>query len=176
MKINKQLSRPVAIVATLLALLALLALPASAQDQTDAFSQVVEHYEKAHLSLTQDSTAGVAQSGEHIVRLLTALEADFSAERAGIDPLSAASIRQLLPELKNAAKQLATASDLSQTREAFYALSKPLVRWRKAAASDDRPIVAYCSMTRRSWLQPQGEIANPYHGQSMLRCGEVVDR
>ena len=152
-------------------------LPASAQTSSDVFGQVIEHYEKAYRSLTQDSIDDVPQAGEHIVKLLAALEADFNAEKAGIDAASAASIRELLPELKKAGAQLAAAGDLTTARDAFYALSKPLVRWRKAAASEDRPVVAYCSMTRRSWLQPEGEtIANPYHGQSMLRCGEVVDR
>jgi hypothetical protein len=37
-------------------------------------------------------------------------------------------------------------------------------------------IVAFCSMTKKSWLQPKGEIGNPYYGKSMPRCGEVVSK
>jgi hypothetical protein len=29
-------------------------------------------------------------------------------------------------------------------------------------------------MAQQVWLQPKGEIGNPYYGQSMARCGEVV--
>ena len=34
------------------------------------------------------------------------------------------------------------------------------------------PAGAYCPMHKRSWLQPDGEIGNPYGG--MPRCGEIV--
>jgi hypothetical protein len=29
-------------------------------------------------------------------------------------------------------------------------------------------------MAQKVWLQPKGEIGNPYYGQSMARCGEFV--
>lgn len=155
--------------------LVMLAVPATA-DEHNTFDLVLGHYEAVHRSLTLDSTEHVAGGGRQIAGLLAALEADFTAERAGIDPEAVDSVRSLMPELKRAASDLAAAGDLAGARDAFYALSKPLVRWRKAAGGE-RPVVAYCAMTRRSWLQPQGDaIANPYHGQSMLRCGEVVDR
>ena len=38
------------------------------------------------------------------------------------------------------------------------------------------PAVAFCSMTQKVWLQPSGEIGNPYYGQSMARCGEFVSQ
>jgi hypothetical protein len=83
-------------------------------------------------------------------------------------------VRDLLPELSEAATALSAATTLDAARDAFYDLSKPLVRWRKAAVGD-KLVVAYCPMAKRSWLQPEGELGNPYYGQSMLRCGEVVD-
>ena len=78
-----------------------------------------------------------------------------------------------------AAEALTGASDLGTARDAFYALSKPLVRWRAAVvasgrAEDELPVVVYCSMAKRSWLQPAGTIGNPYHGQALAECGEIV--
>jgi hypothetical protein len=32
--------------------------------------------------------------------------------------------------------------------------------------------VAYCPMVRKSWLQKDGTISNPYYGSSMQTCGE----
>ncbi len=31
---------------------------------------------------------------------------------------------------------------------------------------------AYCRMVKKFWLQKGDQIANPYYGSSMLRCGE----
>ena len=39
----------------------------------------------------------------------------------------------------------------------------------------DRPVVAYCPMEKKAWLQPYEPIGNPY-APYMLRCGEVVQR
>ena len=63
---------------------------------------------------------------------------------------------------------------LASARDAFYALTKPLVRYR-FGVSGKRPMVVYCPMTKRSWLQPKGDVANPYHGQAMGACGEIVE-
>ncbi|MEM1178511.1 MAG: hypothetical protein AAGM22_09210 [Acidobacteriota bacterium] len=139
-----------------------------------AFEQVFDHYEAVRLSLINDTTENVAQRGRKIQDVITGL---IENGPAGGDASSEAApeVRALLPELSEAAAALARATSLEGARDAFYAFSKPLVRWRKAV-DGDRPIVAYCSMTRRSWLQPKGDaIGNPYHGQSMLRCGETVD-
>ncbi len=42
-------------------------------------------------------------------------------------------------------------------------LSKPAGVW-----------IIYCSMTKGSWLQTSKGIRNPYHGTSMLYCGQIV--
>ena len=31
--------------------------------------------------------------------------------------------------------------------------------------------LAFCPMARKSWIQEDGAIANPYHGREMLDCG-----
>ncbi len=166
-----------------LALLALGAVgsPVLADDSTSTtFDQILEHYEAVRLQLANDTTDNVSQQGKVILNLLEGLSGDWSPAAAGIGAGSAQEVRRLLPELSQAATALAGATSLEQARDAFYDLSKPLVRWRKAvvgasSSADDHPTVAYCSMARRSWLQPQGEISNPYYGQSMPRCGETVD-
>jgi hypothetical protein len=58
-------------------------------------------------------------------------------------------------------------------RAAFGSLSKALVRYRQLVP-DPAPVVVFCSMAQEVWLQPEGEIGNPYYGQSMARCGDVV--
>jgi Cu(I)/Ag(I) efflux system membrane fusion protein len=43
---------------------------------------------------------------------------------------------------------------------------------RRAGLSSDLQVV-WCSMAPGRWLQRAGEVANPYYGQEMLRCGDI---
>lgn len=70
------------------------------------------------------------------------------------------------------AEALAKAKDLAGARTAFAALSDEVIKVR-AALKTGAPIVAYCPMEKKSWLQPKGEISNPYVDASMRTCGEV---
>ena len=67
--------------------------------------------------------------------------------------------------------------DLVRVRKHFFALSKPLVRYVGwFSAGGKRWTTYYCAMAKASWLQPasDAELANPYYGFKMLRCGEKV--
>ena len=72
-----------------------------------------------------------------------------------------------------AAQPVAEAASLSAARKAFKELSGQavaLVRGREGY------YVIHCSMFPggADWVQTTKEIANPYWGKSMLRCGERV--
>ena len=139
-----------------------------------AFDNVMEHYEPIRLALLEESMDGVNDHGKAIAAELRALEADFSAVHAGASGQAVGIVEEKLPEMIAAADALATAQSLEAARDGMYALTKPMVRWRQGVVEQDRPAVAYCSMHKRSWLQPDGEIGNPYGG--MPRCGEIVSK
>ncbi|MEM9291290.1 MAG: hypothetical protein AAGD01_06400 [Acidobacteriota bacterium] len=135
----------------------------------------LERYEVVRLALLHDTTEGVAEAAADLESALRELTAsDLSVAVAGVSRDELESARELAPLLYEAAGGLATAEGLAATRDAFYELTKPLVRYR-ALMVVDVPSVAYCPMAKRSWLQPAGEIGNPYHGQSMARCGELIE-
>lgn len=121
------------------------------------FDAVLGHYEAVRKALLADTVAGIPAHAAEITRLAKSAPAD------------------LAPQIAEAARKLSVAKDLQTARDAFYELSKPMVRWREAAGSKSN-VVAYCSMSKRSWLQPKGEIGNPYYGKSMATCGEVVSK
>jgi hypothetical protein len=131
-------------------------------------------YEPVRQALLADTMKDVNANGREIAAELRALEADFSAARAGASGETAKALQAQLPTMIAAADALAGAGGLQAARDAFYELTKPLVRWREGVAAASRPAVAYCPMHKRSWLQPDGEIGNPYGG--MPRCGEIVAR
>ena len=147
---------------TILLTLALLltAGPAFSAPSLSGFDAVLGHYEVVRKALTADTVTGIPDHAAAIHKLAKGAPAD------------------LAPKIAEAAARLGAARDLKTARDAFYELSKPMVRWRETAGGtgSQEHVVAYCPMSKRSWLQPKGEIGNPYYGRSMATCGEVVSK
>ena len=74
-------------------------------------------------------------------------------------------------EVAKTATAVAKSADLNAARVAFATLSDEMIKVR-TAAKGDRPAVYYCSMVKKSWLQPKGQVGNPYDA-SMKMCGEL---
>ena len=70
----------------------------------------------------------------------------------------------------------AAGADIEAVRRAFKPLSEALVAKGQIPAGYG---IAFCPMADDDrgarWIQKQGEIANPYFGASMLKCGEFSD-
>lgn len=74
-----------------------------------------------------------------------------------------------------ASAALESAADIKAARDAFGPLSDAVIAWvqsdaSKGAAGELR--LAYCPMVKRSWLQLDEQIRNPYYGKQMAGCGE----
>ena len=149
--------------------------PVATADEGSAFETLNENYEAIRVALLHDHTKDVAKNARAIEDGATKLQHHFSASHAGVSEDGAAACQALLPEISKTAGRLAQASDIEAAREAFSELTKPMVRYREMV-SGDRPVVVYCPMAKKAWLQPEGEIGNPYYGQSMARCGDVVSK
>ncbi len=85
-----------------------------------------------------------------------------------------ATVRELLPEVVERARALAEATDLERARAAMASLTQPLTRWQRLVRGP-KPVVAYCPMHRKAWLQDDGPMENPYD-PTMLRCGSIVQQ
>ena len=147
---------------------------AGADGGSSAFGEISGHYEAVRQALLKDSTDGVSEHARAIRAAAEVLQGDFSPERAGVSVADSEKARDLLPAVERGAGRLAAATGLENVRSAFAELTKPLVQWH-ALVEGARPVVAYCPMVRKPWLQPDEPIGNPYD-PSMLRCGEVVAR
>ncbi|MDY7092805.1 MAG: hypothetical protein SX243_07525 [Acidobacteriota bacterium] len=146
----------------------------SANAEELPMERVLNRYEQVRLVLVEDATTDISSHAAAMGQALAELEADLTAARAGVAKDQVETAGELLVEIRQGVEALESAESLDAVRDAFYAISKPLVRYR-AIADGDWPAVTYCPMARKSWLQPEGEIGNPYHGQSMPRCGEIVE-
>jgi hypothetical protein len=137
------------------------------------FQALLKEYEAVRLTLVDDSLDHVAHRAEAMTGQVTELARNFDAESAGVAADKSAECEALLPEISAATTRLAEATSLDEAREAFFALSKPMGRYRKLAGIEGS-MVAYCSMVKKAWIQPHGEIGNPYAGQMMPTCGEMI--
>jgi Cu(I)/Ag(I) efflux system membrane fusion protein len=78
--------------------------------------------------------------------------------------------------IEKAAADLAKQTTIADARTAFGAMSDALVASVRAGevAIGDGVRIGYCPMVRKSWLQQDGPVANPYYGSRMLNCGELT--
>ncbi len=101
---------------------------------------------------------------KHYILAQEALAADnFEMAKSAIGDLAEKSDG----ELKKLSKAASSAADLKSIREAF----KPLSKFMADQEIPEGLAKAYCPMVKSFWLQKEGDIANPYYGKSMLKCG-----
>jgi mono/diheme cytochrome c family protein len=79
--------------------------------------------------------------------------------------------------IETAATDLARQTTITDARRAFGTVSDALVASVRAGnvALGGGVRIAYCPMIRRSWLQKESPVANPYFGSRMLNCGELTN-
>ena len=121
---------------------------------SEAMKAIVTSYLDIHTALSADKTEGVAKSAKVIGESAATMGPDGAA-------------------IVTAAKAVEGAGDIEAARLAFGTLSDAVIAVAKAQGFKDVPDVkvAYCPMIRKSWLQKDGAISNPYYGSSMLTCG-----
>jgi len=106
------------------------------------------------------------------LKIQTALAADSLADaKQAAATLQAAPLTPALAAAADPAKAIAAAADIKAARAAFGDLTDILLKVAGDGTGGAGVRVAYCPMVKKSWLQASGEIANPYYGASMLRCG-----
>jgi len=80
-------------------------------------------------------------------------------------------------EIANAARKLATSTDINVQREAFSELTKSMDAILEGALKSGEIYKQYCPMAFEGkgdfWYSNSKEIRNPYFGDKMLKCGRV---
>jgi hypothetical protein len=127
--------------------------------QAKPITSITTPYLRIQTALTQDKTDGVKADA-----------ATIAAEAGKLGDEGKA--------IATAASELEAAGDLKAARAGFSTLSAALLAYgqthKDSLPSDLR--VAFCSMGSGAWLQKGDEIANPYYGSAMLRCGVFQDK
>lgn len=137
------------------------------------YGEMSSRYEAIRLTLLMDSVDGLTENAQAIRQQAAGFLEEPSAAAAGVPEENEGDLRTVVEEIEAAAEKLADASDLDAAREEFFGLTKPMARYRELVGDEDT-VVAYCSMAQKAWIQPTGDLGNPYFGQQMARCGEIV--
>lgn len=138
-----------------------------------AFPELLGHYERIRVTLVADETTDVEKHALAIAELAEELVDSFDALAAGVPETESEEGRLILGEIAAAAAKVASAHDLVAVREGFFDLSKPMGRYRKLTG-DTSTVVMFCPMAKKAWLQPDGDVGNPYFGQDMPMCGNRI--
>ena len=109
-------------------------------------------YDAVRLALVNDDPSSAAKRATELAASAEASDQDLVASKASA---------------------VSSAGDLEAARHAFGELSDAMISYRKESKEEPKPVVAYCSMAKHSWLQQKGPISNPYLGAGMTTCGEI---
>ena len=155
-----------------LALFLLSVLPLGAADNPGkcpacSFNAVQQPYDAVRLALTADRLPAAKKEA---AKLRTAAEAEaaWAKTATGRGP----ELVKPFTSVAAAAAKIERASSITDARKAFGESSEAMRAAVKIAERDDF-LVVYCPMVKLHWLQPKGEIRNPY-GAAMPNCGRVV--
>ena len=140
---------------------------------TGPFVELSSLYHEARSALVKDDLSGAVERARQIEKRASELAGDTALADEAVPADDLDNWLELVQEIAAAAERLGSAGDLGAAREAFFALTKPMGRYRKLVA-DTSTIVAFCPMEKKAWLQPEGEFENPYLGQEMPTCGQKI--
>ena len=101
------------------------------------------------------------------------LKSSLPETQAAAKALAAEATKAKNAKIAEQAAAVAKSPDIAKAQAAFATLSDEMIKLR-ATASGTRPSVYYCPMVKKSWLQPKGDVGNPYD-KSMQMCGVLKE-
>ena len=132
--------------------------------------KIVRSYLDLKESLVRSDEEGVRNSAQEQLLLIEDLGASFpgSAQTPAI------------VEIRGLLEKIAKAGGIKEQRVHFKPLSRQMILLAERLDEVESPLyIQYCPMADGNrggyWLSLESEIANPYFGDMMLRCGEIRD-
>ncbi|HET8855446.1 MAG TPA: DUF3347 domain-containing protein, partial [Salinimicrobium sp.] len=141
---------------------------------SETFKEQLSAVVDAYLVLKKDLVEGkdAGKSGAGLLKTVEAVDANSLNGEAGN---FWAEYGTVLTEHARLTKE---AKSIEEKRENFVSISSSLIKLVQAFGSDQPLFVDHCPMANSDrgayWLSEVEEIRNPYFGDAMLTCGEVV--
>jgi len=125
-------------------------------------SKLLSHYYNIKDALVAGNASKATSEAEQYVKTLNGIE---------FQTISEGNANALLKD----ATAISEAKDINRQRGYFANLSNNMIALAKSLKLSSAPIYeAYCPMKKASWLSADKTIKNPYYGNAMLTCGQVV--
>lgn len=123
-----------------------------------------------------EETAAIYQHYINIKNALVQTDAAMAQDRAKA-MVAALEVSESNAVTAEAARKIATTTEVNQQREAFSQLTKAMDSQLEGALASGEIYKQYCPMAFEgkgdSWFSNTKEIRNPYYGDKMLKCGRV---
>lgn len=144
---------------------AFFALEGLAQDST-------QQVQLTRLLHNYDQTRDALVSGNGSLASASAAEFIKTANSIDYKLISEGNINALLKD----ASPISETTDIKIQRRHFAGLSENMITLAKALKFSSQPIYqVYCPMKKAGWLTPEKVVKNPYYGNAMLSCGNIVE-
>lgn len=149
-----------------------------AEIETDSLFQVhadaITHfYTHIQTALADDNAADASARAE---QLLSHMQ-EYNSEHFGDKEQEVYS--QYKRSIEELSRAIETTEDIEKQREAFEDLSNVMYEFVKEVGTAAPLYKSYCPMAfdgkGAMWLSETEDIANPYYGSSMYRCGSVQE-
>lgn len=136
--------------------------------KADPVQVIMENYLAIGNKLSQDSFKGVDKNAQSIVEATSQILKE--------EKQSSAQKKEFLADIKEIQKvaKKFVSKDLKTARESYKSLSQAVTAYVKSYGYPSSVFSFYCPMVEQSWFQSSEQIANPFYGSQMLRCGEMT--
>ena len=143
-------------------------------DFREKFTEAIHIYIDGKDALVESDLAGTKSAYENFISKL---------EEIGIHGLSGdghMAWMESYEQLTTSSSGIVSADDLDAARESFRTLSNELIRAVQMFSIDGVVYHQYCPMAfddeGANWISSEDQIQNPYLPDTMLMCGEVIER
>ena len=136
----------------------------------EGLEHIMEHYLPIGKSLAGDSLKDVSENADHIVEMAE----ELGKVKCGTTEEEKKKCQERINTIKSSAEKMKV-EKIEDVRTAFGELSNALIECltKCSVPLEKEHYVFYCSMVKKHWIQDNKEVANPYYGSKMLKCGEL---
>ena len=144
----------------------------------DQFKKALDKTISAYLQLKNALVNGKDKEAQTASQLLEKTATNLDVQKLSAEAQSF--VQDKIKQLQTGAKAIQDAKNLDQQRSHFIGLSEGMLALAEAFPNKGQTLYRqYCPMANNDvgayWLSSDKEIKNPYYGDMMLNCGEVVN-
>ena len=138
-------------------------------DSQDAKAEaILKDYFNINDALVGDDNSKAKELGNTLTQSLKSFDASNYSESEQSD------LKDIIEDATEHAEHIGE-SDIKHQREHFKTLSKDITDMVAITGTDKKLYEQFCPMYDggTAWLSTKEEVANPYYGSQMLKCGKV---